>query len=113
MNSIPLPAAQIIISIIPIVGISAAAAVVFFWLFWHHRRTTLLIKSGIYQKPEFNLQSFSLLTGLLLASIGLVLTILLAILEGKSYSLLGGAIPLACGVALLVFYGVGRHETKP
>ncbi|MCL2180824.1 MAG: hypothetical protein FWB83_06815 [Treponema sp.] len=103
-------AAQVIISIIPIVGIVVGSAVIFFYLLWNHRRVTLLIKAGLYAKPDFNLLSFSLLSGLLLSTVGIALTILLLIIEGASYALLGGIIPLAMGTGLLVYYGIRRRE---
>ena len=59
-------AAQVIIAVIPIVGIVMGSVVVFFSLLWYHRRWILLIKAGQYKKPFFDLLTFSLLTGLLL-----------------------------------------------
>jgi len=102
--------AQVIISIIPIVGIVMGSIVIFFYLLWNHRRKTLLIKAGQYNKPDFNLRSFSLLCGLLLGSVGAALTVLLSILEGASYGLLGGIIPLSMGVGLLAYYIIRRHD---
>ena len=99
-------AAQVIVSIIPIVGIVMAAVVVFFYLLWNHRQKMLLIKTGNYKRIEFDLLSFSLLTGLLLFAIGLTLTVFLALIRGRDYALLGGIIPLAIGVGLLVYYGI-------
>ncbi len=55
MDSVPSAAAQVLVTVIPIVGISTAGIVVFFWLLWHHRRTSLLIKAGQYQKLSFDL----------------------------------------------------------
>lgn len=110
MNEPPAVAAQIIISIIPIVGIVMAAVVAFFYILWHHRRSMQLIKSGQYQKPVFNLLAFCLLTGLLLFSIGLILTLFLFLLTGIGHALLGGLIPLSIGIGLLAFYGVRRGE---
>ena len=107
------PAAQVIISIIPIVGIVMGSVVVFFYLLWNHRRRTLLIKAGQYQRPDFDLLSFSLLAGLLLATVGLALTIFLAIALGFSFGLLGGVIPLAVGTGLLVYYGIRRRDRHP
>ncbi len=103
-------AVQVIISLIPIVGIVAGAAVVFFYLLWHHKRTMLLIQTGNYTRPEFDLLSFSLLAGLLLAVTGLALTIFLAIAMGESFVLLGGIIPLAMGAGLLGYYTVKRLD---
>ena len=103
-------AAQVIISIIPIVGIVMGSVVAFFYLLWNHKRRTLLIKAGQYQRPSFDLLSFSLLTGLLLGMVGLALTIFLVIALGVNFGLLGGVIPLAVGVGLLAYYGIKRSD---
>jgi hypothetical protein len=113
MEQIPSSVAQIIISIIPIVGIVMGSVVVFFYLLWNHRRRTLLIKAGQYKRPDFDLLSFSLLTGLLLAFVGLALTIFLALALGINFGLLGGIIPLSVGIGLLVFYGIRRGDRGP
>jgi hypothetical protein len=105
--------AQVIIAIIPIVGIVMGAVVVFFYLLWNHKRKMLLIKAGQYHKPDFDLQSFSLLTGLLLAALGASLTTLLAIVVGAGYGLLGGLIPLSIGTGLLVYYFIKRGDRNP
>jgi hypothetical protein len=103
-------AAQVIISIIPIVGIVMGAVVVFFYLLWNHRQKMLFIKTGNYTRPDFDLLSFSLLTGLLLTSVGIGLTIFFAVVRGVNYALLGGIIPLSCGIGLLVYFGMKRHD---
>jgi len=86
--------------------------VVFFYLLWNHRRKTLLINAGHYSRPVFDLLTFSLLAGLLLGSVGLTLTVFLAIVAGHTYGLLGGIIPLAMGIGLLVFYGIKRSDKR-
>jgi hypothetical protein len=103
-------AAQILIAVIPNVAIVMGSVVIFFYLLWNHRQKTLLIKAGHYKKEEFNLLSFSLLSGILLSAIGLALTILLSILEGVSYGLLGGIIPLSIGLGLTVHYVIKRRD---
>ena len=110
MEMISSSAAQVIIAIIPIVGIVMGSVVIFFYLLWNHRRRTLLIKAGQYNRPDFDLLSFSLLTGLLLGSVGIALTILLVIVEGAGYGLLGGIIPLSMGIGLLAYYGIKRGD---
>jgi hypothetical protein len=106
-------AAQVIIAVIPIVGIVMSSVVIFFYLLWNYRRRALLIKAGQYAKPDFNLLTFSLLSGLLLSSVGIALTIFLSIaVERASYGLLGGIIPLSMGIGLLAFYAIKRNE-KP
>ena len=101
-------AAQVIIAIIPIVGIVMGSVVIFFYLLWYHKRRTLLIKAGHYDPPEFDFLSFSLLTGLLLAAAGVTLTVFLIVAVGVSFGLLGGLIPLACGTGLLAYYRIRR-----
>jgi hypothetical protein len=88
------------------------SVVIFFYLLWDHRRKTLLIKAGQYSKPKFDLYSFSLLSGTLLGSVGVALTILLSIIEGASYGLLGGIIPLSMGIGLLAYYVTQRVEKR-
>jgi hypothetical protein len=110
MGQISSSAAQVIISIIPIVGIVMGSVVIFFYLLWNHKRRTLLIKAGQFQRPEFDLLTFSLLAGLLLSAVGLALTIFLAIALGVNFGLLGGIIPLATGIGLLAYYGIRRGD---
>jgi hypothetical protein len=104
-------AAQIIIAVIPIVGIVSGSVVIFFYILLTHRRKTLSIKAGQYTKPDFNLLTFSLLSGLLLSCVGISITILLSlVVKEASYGLLGGIIPLSMGVGLLAFYLIKRRE---
>ena len=110
MEQAPSSVAQIIISIIPIVGIVMGSVVIFFYLLWNHKRRTLLIKAGQFQRPAFDLLSFSLLAGLLLSAVGLALTVFLAIALGVNFGLLGGIIPLAIGIGLLTYYGIKRGD---
>jgi hypothetical protein len=105
-------AAQVIITVIPIVGIVMGSVVVFFYLLWNHRRRILLIKAGQYHKGDFDLMSFSLLAGLLLASVGVSLTAFLFFVRA-GYALLGGIIPLAAGLSLLAYYFIKRSERHP
>jgi hypothetical protein len=113
MDSIRSNAAQVVIAIIPIVGIVMGSVVVFFYLLWNHRRKTLLIKAGHYTRDDFDLLSFSLLAGLLLSAVGLSVTIFLGIAKGVDYGLLGGIIPLSVGVGLLIYYGIRQGGKKP
>ena len=108
MEQITSAAAQVLIAVIPTVGIVMGSVVVFFYLLWTHRRRTLLIKAGHYKRPEFDLHTFSLLAGLLLTSVGITLTVFLAVMTGPTYGLLGGIIPLSIGIGLLVFHVIKR-----
>jgi hypothetical protein len=102
----PSAAAQVLVTVIPIVGIVMGAVVLFFFLLWHHKQKILMIEKGIYSKIEFDLTTFSLFSGLVLTSIGACLVIFFVVLEGFSSPVLSGLIPLSIGVSLLVFYTV-------
>jgi len=110
MGQVTSSAAQVIISIIPIVGIVMGSVVIFFYLLWNHKRRTLLIKAGQFKRPDFDLLTFSLLAGLLLGAVGLALTVFLAIALGINFGLLGGIIPLSIGIGLLIYYGIKRSD---
>lgn len=97
------PAAQVIISIVPIVGICFAASVMFFALLWKHRENSRRIELGTYEAPQVNLRNFSLLLGLCLTGVGAVLSVMFFLLSGLSWGLLGGLLPLAVGIMLLIF----------
>ncbi|MCR5494667.1 MAG: hypothetical protein K6F15_03435 [Treponema sp.] len=105
-QTITSPAAQVIISIVPIVGIFFGALIIFFYILWKHHETTLQIKTGTFTPSKFNAAAFSLLTGLILTSLGLILSISFAIIDGFSYSILGGLIPATIGISMLIFYKI-------
>jgi hypothetical protein len=108
----PSTAAQIIVTIIPIVGIVMGGVVIFFFLFWNHKQRMLIIEKGQYVKSEFDLSTFSLFAGLVLTSVGLCLVIFFVILEGFSYPVLSGLAPLSLGVSLLVFFAIRGRINK-
>jgi len=104
--------AQIVLAVIPIVGIVIGGIIVFFYLLWHHHEIKLQIQSGTYHHQRFDLKTFSLLTGLLLTGTGIILSLFFVLMAGFSYTLLGGLIPLILGFSLLVFYKVNPDFKK-
>lgn len=122
MEQLTSAAAQVVVAVIPIVGIVMGAVVVFFYLLWSHRRQTLLIKAGNFNRPVFDLLSFSLLAGILLFTVGSALTVFMAVVtflthgllgaveSGRIYGLLGGIIPLTMGIGLLIFFRLKRGD---
>ena len=102
----PSAAAQIIVTIIPIVGIVMGGIVIFFFLLWNHKQRMLIIEKGQYVKTEFDFSTFSLFSGLVLTSIGACLVIFFVMLEGFSYPVLSGLMPLSLGVSLLIFFAI-------
>ncbi len=109
----PSPAAQIMITIIPIVGIVMVSILLFFFLLWRHKQIICLIKSNNYTRNKIELSSFCLLVGILLFVIGLILTTLFAIIDGIGFVLLGGLIPLGCGISFLLYFVISEKiKTK-
>lgn len=110
MNETPAAAAQIMITIIPIVGIVMGSVLAFFYLLWYHKRSVLLIQSGRWEPVRFNLRAFCLLAGLLLTGVGVVLTLFFALVAGLAYDLLGGLVPLSIGISLLAYHRATRAD---
>lgn len=106
------PAAQVVISVIPIVAIAMGSVLVFFYLLWAHKEKMLLIARDAYVQPGFDLEVFALLAGILLVAVGVVLTALFVAIEGLAYDLLGGLVPLSLGAGLLAFYALRRRAEK-
>lgn len=100
----PSVASHVILSVIPIVGIVMGSIVVFFYILWGHRERMLMIDRGLYSPVPVDLDTFSLLAGILLLAVGVTLTAVFAAIGGAGYSLLGGLIPLSIGGGFLSFY---------
>lgn len=98
--------AQVIVSIIPIVGIAIGGFILFFYMLWHHHEIKLQIKTGTFVPKKFNLKVFSLLAGFILTGVGLMLSLVFSIADGFTYSILGGLIPFITGVSFLLFYKI-------
>ena len=103
-------AVQIIIAVIPIVGIVMGSVLVFFYFLWRHKQIMLQIKTNTYIRPAVNIRLFCLLLGIMLTVIGCVLFGLFYLIAGIGYILLGGLIPLALGISLTLFYAITRRN---
>ena len=104
-------AVQIIIAVIPIVGIVMGSVLIFFYFLWRHRQIMLQIRTNTYIRPAVNIRLFCLLLGIMLTVIGSVLFGLFYFIAGAGYILLGGLIPLSLGISLMLFYAMtGRTE---
>ena len=97
-------AVQIIIAVIPIVGIVMGSVLIFFYFLWRHRQIMLQIRTNTYIRPAVNIRLFCLLLGIMLTVIGSVLFGLFYFIARAGYILLGGLIPLSLGISLILFY---------
>ena len=100
----PSTAAQVIVTIIPIVGIVMGCLIIFFYLLWSYKLKIHMINKGIYKRVPFDMDTFSLLLGLVLFILGLVLTVFFIVKDGFSYGVLSGLIPVSIGMSLLIFF---------
>jgi len=64
----------------------------------------LMIDKGSYAPKPIDMDTFSLLSGILLVAVGLTLTAVFVASSSTGYALLGGLIPLSVGIGFLVFY---------
>lgn len=112
MNDMPSAAAQIIVSIIPIVGIVMGCTVIFFYLLWDYKQKKLMIERGIYKPRLFDLDSFSLFAGLIMLSVGGSLVLFFLLKEGLSYGVLSGLIPFSVGISLIIYFGIKSKIRK-
>lgn len=110
--STPSVAVQILVTVIPIVGIVAGIAVLFFFLYFNHRQKMLLIEKGLYQKVSFDFDAFSLFTGFLLTGAGAALTLFFFLKDGISYGLIGGLVPLGLGISFILYFFVKLKTIK-
>ncbi|MBU0934026.1 MAG: hypothetical protein KKI09_16210 [Spirochaetes bacterium] len=99
-------ASQVMVAVIPIVGIVMGSVVIFFYALWAHKEKMAMIERGMYQVQPFDLHMFSLLVGVLLSTIGLVISLVFFLVSGFSYAMLGGLIPLSLGAGFLVFFSL-------
>lgn len=105
-------AAEILLSLVPMVGIIFGTTLMFFFLLWQYRLRREVIRSGKYEPAFFrNIRVLSLLFGSLSVATGIPLTVLLVVMNGVSYSLLGGLIPLSTGLGLFLFYYLYRENS--
>lgn len=100
----PSTAAQVIVTVIPIVGIVMGCLVIFFYLLWSYKLKVHMINKGIYARVPFDLDTFSLLAGLVLLILGFALMLFFLIKDGFSYGALSGLIPFSIGLSLLIYF---------
>lgn len=112
METVPSRAAQLMITVIPIVGIVVAGVVVFFAILWNHRERMAQIERGIQPKQLIDLPSFLLLSGLLATAVGVVLTLVQILVSEGGYGLLGGLTPLAVGIGLLIYHRIETAKRR-
>lgn len=103
-------AAQVILSLIPIIGIVFVFVLIFFALLWRHHEIKLQIETKTFQPAKYDWKALALLTGLGLTAVGTVLTLMFYVMNKISWGLLGGLIPLSLGIVLMIFCKFLKNE---
>ncbi len=105
-------ASQVMIAVIPIVGIVMGCVVVFFYILWNHREKMMMIERNAYNPIPFDVDAFSLLVGILLTAVGIVLSGVFFAVARLGFAILGGLIPLSIGIGFLAFYRVRLKRSR-
>lgn len=105
-------AAQIIFAVVPLAGTVLGVVLMFFFMLWQYRLRKELIRSGQLQTKSRNIGELALLAGILCVGTGIPMSVLFLIIDGFSYPLLGGLIPLFVGGGLITFYIISRNQKQ-
>ena len=98
------PSAQVLFSLVPLLGVILGVTLIFFYLFWRYRIMKQLIAAGQHRYSTIRqIRVFCLLLGSISTLVGLPMTFLFYAISGITYQMLGGIIPLFAGVGLLLF----------
>ncbi len=95
--------AQVLIALIPLIGVVVFGVLAFFFMLWDHQKQMLLIEKGERARPR-NFNEKLLLLGIVSFFIGTGLSIFFMLQSGLSDSLLGGIIPVMTGMGIIVYY---------
>jgi hypothetical protein len=92
------------IAVIPIVGIIMGSVVLFLWIIFNYKTKKVLMEKGLYKPTVFDIEMFSLFSGLLLLPIGLSLMLFFLLKHGLVNGVLAGLIPFSVGLGLILFF---------
>lgn len=110
VNENVVPAAQIILSLFPIIGVVMATFLLFFYILWHHKQKVLLIREGVYSRSKLDFLNICLLSGILLSVVGAVLTAFFIFIRRLDYTLLLALLPFSIGISLLIYYKIASKN---
>jgi len=105
-------AAQVLISLLPLVSVVIVGILYFFYLLWEYRKAQMLIERG-ESAPPSRFNERMLLIGIVSLCVGAGLLIYFLLKEGISDALLGGIIPIAAGAGILIYYRIVGGSSGP
>lgn len=106
-------AADVILSIVPLVAVVFGAVLAFFLLLYNYRLRKEKIRQQIPTDSWLeHLRFISLLAGCLSFSAGIPLTLFFVFTNPANPGILGGLIPLFAGVGLVAFYYLSERKNR-
>jgi len=106
-------AAEVILSIVPLVAIVFGTALLFFFLFYNYKLRKERIRMQIPTVSTMaHLRFISLLTGCVAFTAGIPLTLYFVFTDPRHPGILGGLIPLTAGLGLVAFYYLSKNATE-
>lgn len=105
------PAAQVLIAVLPLVAVILLAVLSFFFFLWDYRMKRFIIEKGQRPVPR-NIDDKLLLLGIVALFVGVGLLIFFSLYNGLSNTLLGGIIPVTAGLGIVTHYVImhGRRN---
>lgn len=108
----PSEASQIILSIVPIIGVLFGSFLFFSLFYFYHKQKMLLIEKGLYKPVRLNWNLIFIVTGFIISFSGAMITLVFIINKNFGYELLGGVIPLGVGLAIILAYLVSSKVSS-
>lgn len=103
--------ADVILSIVPMVGVVFGSVLVFFLLLYNYRLRKEKIRQQIPTASALeHLRFISLLAGCLSFSAGIPLTLFFIFTNPRNPGILGGLVPLCAGLGLIAFYYLSQRK---
>ncbi len=97
-------AAQIILAVVPIIGVLFGAALFFSLFYFYHKQKMLMIEKEIYKPLRLNWNLIFIVSGFIFMLSGVAITVVFIINGSTGYELLGGGVTLGVGVAIILSY---------
>lgn len=102
-------AADVVIAVIPIVGILMGGAVSLLYMFYSYKQKKHMIEKGIYKRIRLDLRGIVFFSGFPLTATGLGLSVFFVIMDGISYGILSGLIPFMIGISFIAYHICIHH----
>jgi hypothetical protein len=101
-------ASQIILSLVPLIGVLFGTFLFFSLFYFYHKQKMLMIEQKLYKPIRLNWSLIMVLAGFIIFLAGVAITLVFILNRDFGHELLGGLIPFAVGLAILLTYFVSN-----